>query len=432
MKCYGRYGADIYYEEEFEMNCGIALFIYDRPQCTEKVLEALKRNNINELYVFQDGIGEKTNRTAWQKNEKLIEKIDWCKVNYLKNEYKASSLDSQIIYGINKIFEKKDEIIVVEDDCVISDDCIEFMERCLEKYRDNEKVIDVGAYLEPIRIPDDYSLPVIAAGIPSGQVWATWRNRWDKFQKEYSVIRRIWDSLKDNPTFDTCGYPIKRILTNYWMLGTWDLWWSIYVLSEGGIAVRPAGNKVYNIGFENPGTHTAGESPWVVQISDSKAFDKDLPDDLCIESWAEAEFGSFYRSGNGGASSKERQTYYRNCLEKWLDLKQKGKSIGDILSESNIKCVAVYGAGDIAEKLINDMADKIKVEYLVVTNKKADDFIGYKVYGCDAELPAESKEMPLIVIPGYDIEGIGKTMANKFKEIYTLDALFNIGDKAAN
>ena len=414
------------------MNCGIALFIYDRPQCTERVLESLRRNHVNELYVFQDGIGEKTNRTAWQQNEKLIKKIDWCKVHYLQNQQKASSLDRQIISGINRVFEEKNEVIVVEDDCVISDDGIEFIQRCLEKYKNNKKVIDVGAYLEPINIPDNYTLPVIAAGAPGGWGWGTWKDRWEKFQKDYSVIGHIWDSLKENPTFDHCGYTIKKILTDYWLLGTWDLWWGIYVLAQGGISVRPTGNKVYNIGFENPGTHTSGESIWVAPICDSTRLDKDLPENLCVEPWAEAEFEKFYRAVNSGASFSERQTYYRNCLEDWLEVKQKGKSIGDILADNNIKRVVIYGTGDIARKVINDIEGKIEIAYLVVTDKKEDEFMGHRIYDCHAELPSESRNATLIVIPGYDIEKIKRVMTNKFKEIYTLADLFDIYGKVIN
>ena len=180
------------------MNCGIALFIYDRPQCTEKVLAALKRNHIDELYVFQDGLGEQANKTAWEQNGNLIQNIDWCRVIYDKNQQKASSLDEQIVYGINKVFETKDEIIVIEDDCIISTDCIDFMTKCFDIYRDNKKIIDIGAYLEPIKIPNDYSLSVIAAGIPAGQVWGTWKDRWKEFQRDYSIIKHIGSSMRNN------------------------------------------------------------------------------------------------------------------------------------------------------------------------------------------------------------------------------------------
>lgn len=407
------------------MNLGIVLFIYDRPQCTVRVLDALKRNHVEELFVFQDGLGEKTDKEAWMQNEILIKQIDWCRTVFEQNKYKASSLDSQIIYGINKVFEQKDALIIIEDDCVISDDCIRFMERCLTQYRESRNVIDIGAYLEPIKVPEDYVLPVIAAGIPAGQVWGTWKDRWDEFQEEFAIIKKIGDAMQDKPMFGSFGYPIKKILTEYWMLGTWDLWWSIYVLLKGGISVRPVGNKVFNIGFENPGTHTSGESPWVVPISDRGGDGEKLPDDIRVEQWAEAEFKRFYQEVNGGKPLVERQTYYRSCLENWLEFKLQGKSIGDVLLKQGMKEIAIYGMGNIGKLLVEDLDGKVRIDCFIVTDKKTDTFMGYPVYGCGDILPEGTEQLTLIVIPGYDLEKIEDVMAKRFSDIYPLDVFIN-------
>lgn len=410
------------------MDCGIIMFIYDRPRCTNRALEALKRNHIEQLYVFQDGLGEKTDRRAWEQNETLIKQIDWCDVVYEQNKQKADSLDRQIIYGINKVLQQKDAVIVIEDDCVISDDCIRFMKTCLIQYEDNRKVIEVGAYLEPIRIPEGYSLPIVAAGIPAGQVWGTWKDCWEEFQDKFSLIRQIGDAMKNNPMFCSCGYPIKKVLTEYWMLGTWDLWWSIYVLLKGGISVRPTDNKVYNIGFENPGTHTSGESLWVVPIGQTTGNGGELPEDIMVEPWAEKEFGRFYQSVYGRSSAAERHKYYRNCLEKWLELKQSGRTIGDILLDHDIKSIAIYGTGKLGKLLADDMCGKVELEYFIVTNKIKDTFMEYPVYDCGEELPEVTGNLALVVIPGYDLDEIKVQMGSRVSNIYSLDSLLDMQD----
>lgn len=407
------------------MNYGIALFIYDRPQCTEKVLESLRKNSIEELYVFQDGLGESTNQSGWEKNIDLIKKVNWCKVHYFLNDNKASSLDIQIIYGINKVFEVKEEVIVIEDDCVISQDCIPFFLKCFDTYRQNKKVMSIDAYLEPITIPRNYKMSVIAAGAPSCWGWGTWKDRWEELQRDFSTIKQIGDSIKDYATFNTCGYPIKKILTDYWLLGTWDLWWSIFVLIKEGISIRPTYNRVHNIGFENPGTHTEGKSPWVVPISNKKNTFTDFPYDIEIEPWAEEEFKKFYQSVNESVSAVERQTYYRNCLEKWMKLKQQGKSIGDTLLLQNVKKIVIYGTGTIGELLVNDLVEKVEIEYFILTNKTADNFMGYSVYSCNTEFPEGSEELSLIVIPGYEIEKIMKAVGRKFSKVYSIHSLFD-------
>ncbi len=406
------------------MNCGIALFIYDRPQCTQKVLEALRRNHIDELYVFQDGLGEQTNKTAWEQNGLLIQEIDWCKVIYVRNECKASSLDAQIINGINKVFQEKEEIIVIEDDCIISDDCIEYFLKCFETYRDNKKVINIDAYLPPITIPDGYKLPIIASGVTSSWGWGTWKDRWEEFQRDYEIIKRIGISMKEYKGFSNFGHSIKKILTEYWLLGTWDLWWSINILVREGISIRPTYNKIYNIGFENPGTHTSGESIWVVPI-DKRTSDKDaLPEEIEIEPWAEIEFKKFYQRVNGRITPGERQTYYRKCLEKWLEIKQQGKSISALLADKDIRNIAVYGTGSIAKLLINELDERDRILYFIVTDKKFEQFMGYPVYSCDEEFPEKSGDLSLLVIPGYDLAEIKKVIGKKFLRVYSLEEIF--------
>lgn len=406
------------------MKYGIALFIYDRPQCTKKVLEALKRNHIEELFVFQDGLGERTNRAGWEQNADIIKKIDWCNVHYEKNKQKAHCLDEQIVYGINQVFEQKEEIIVIEDDCVVSDDCIGFFGKCFDTYRENKKVISIDAYLEPIDVPKDYQLSVIAAGTPSSWGWGTWKDRWEEFQRDFTIIKRIGNSMKNYRVFDSCGYPIKKILTDYWLLGTWDLWWSMFVLIKEGIAIRPVYNKVYNIGFENPGTHTSGESPWIIPISDKADAAGNYPLELEIEPWAEKEFKKFYQQVSAGTPFEERQTYYRSCLEKWLEYKQKGKHVADALLHKNISRVAIYGTGTIGKLLIGDLKEKIDIVSFVVTTKEADNFLGYPIYGFDEKQQEDTHKLALIVIPGYDIEKIKASVGKQFLKCIPLETLF--------
>jgi len=408
------------------MNCGVILFIYNRPQCTKKVLESLKRNHVKELYVFQNGLSKDDKKTEWEETAEIIHKIDWCKVYFEQKSCVTGSVSEHIVDGINKVFEQKDEVIVIEDDCVVSDDCIEFMMKCFEVYRDNKKVIDIGAYLEPIKVPDNYKLSIIATGAPSGWGWGTWRDRWEEFKKDYRLIERIGNAMKNYNMFDSFGYDIKEFLCAYYRLRIWDTWWGINTLEKKGISIRPVFNKVYNIGFENPGLHTSGKSPLVVPINSQKKCIEYFPEEVEIEKWTEIEFKKFYESVSGEISLEERQIYYRNCLEKWVDFKQHGKNMGTILHKKNISKVAIYGTGTIGRLLINELDGKVKITYFIVSDKgKNEDIFGkYSIYDCDEYFPEEKGLSTLIVIPGYDLKKIKKKMKTKFSNIFVLDDLF--------
>lgn len=351
------------------MNYGIILFIYNRPQCTKKVLDSLKENNIQELYVFQDGLGKEEDCIAWKENEKLIRNINWCTVYFTQNKRKAKSLDAHISNRIEEVFCEREALIIIEDDCVLSNDCIKFMESCLEKYKDNQKVMEICGWLEPITIPNTYKSPLIATPRAGGQVWGTWKDRWESLKKDYDIIRRIGDTI-DNNDFSILGCDIKKLLTEdvKGLLGTWDLYWAINIFVKGGYSIRPVFNKVYNIGFEYPGTHTSGYSPFVVPISTKKLEVECLPDTIQIEDWTRKEMGKFYED-TIDTPLEVKLSYYRYCLQKWLKLKQQGKRLVDYFLEYNTQSLVIYGISIESEMIINEIKEYINIEYILVTRR---------------------------------------------------------------
>ncbi len=137
-----------------------------------------------------------------------------------------------------------------------------------------------------------------------------------------------------------------------------------------------------------------------------------------------AQVEKFYQKVNGRSVPEERQTYYRKCLEKWLDIKQQGKSVSALLSDKEVKNIAIYGTGSIGKLLVNELTGHNKIEYFIVTSKKFDLFMGYSVYDCNDELPEASDSLSLIVIPGYEMEEIEKIIGNKFWKVYSLEDIF--------
>ena len=109
------------------MKTGIVLFVYNRPKHTWEVLRSLQRNNISKLYIFSDGIkDEKDDKDSVGKARNLINSVDWCETEIVKSK-ENKGLANSIIYGVNYVLERRKRIIVLEDDCVPSDDFIAFI-----------------------------------------------------------------------------------------------------------------------------------------------------------------------------------------------------------------------------------------------------------------------------------------------------------------
>jgi len=195
------------------MKTGIALFVYNRPEHTHEVLKSLQRNNISKLYIFSDGIKDEKDKNSVGKVRNLIDSIEWCKTEIIKSE-RNKGLANSIVYGVNYVLERHTRIIVLEDDCVSSDNFIAFMEKCFDKYEDNEKVMNVTGYSLPIKIPDNYPYDIYFSYRSSSWGWGTWRRAWKYFDRNKSILEEIKKSFTLRKKINRAGEDLIPMLKN--------------------------------------------------------------------------------------------------------------------------------------------------------------------------------------------------------------------------
>ena len=86
------------------MKTGIALFVYNRPKHTKKVLEGLRKNRIDKLYIFADGLKKEEHKKDVDEVRALIDNIDWCETEIIKSETNKGLANS---IGLCKLNMKK-------------------------------------------------------------------------------------------------------------------------------------------------------------------------------------------------------------------------------------------------------------------------------------------------------------------------------------
>lgn len=407
------------------MKIATLLFTYNRSWHTEQVIDGLKNNTIlpQKLFVFQDGLRPGEDACEWNNVNSLIHSIDWCEKEIIVSEYNKGLADS-IISGINYVFKEYDAIIVLEDDCVPAADFLNFMYQCLEKYQDMTKIYCVSGYAWPIELPEANE-DIYFCGRISSWGWGTWKDRWNVYERDYTVLRQIYKNSDLSTELTVWGADLESTLI-YNLKGlcnSWAVFWALIVILKEGVCINPYQSLIHNIGHDGSGVHCGNTSKFLVQMDERKNVSFNLPDNIQILETTRKVYKVF--SGNlMGKSLEERQTYYRNCLEKWVELKQQGKSIASVLLEKNICKVAIYGMGTIGELLIKELDGQVKISHVIVTDKCVDEFMGYPVYGCHDEIPAESNELALIIIPGYDIGILKQIVGKKFLNVYSLESLF--------
>ena len=126
----------------------VAFLIFNRPETTARVFEAIRRVRPPKLLVVADG--PRSDREG--ENEKcraarsVIERVDWpCEVitNYADTNLGCRT---RISSGLDWVFANVDEAIILEDDCLPDPSFFPFCEELLARYRDDDRIMII-AYL---------------------------------------------------------------------------------------------------------------------------------------------------------------------------------------------------------------------------------------------------------------------------------------------
>ena len=237
----------------------IAFFIFNRPDLTARVFEAIRAARPTRLFVIADGPRNEAERTLCDAARALI-KVDWpCE---LSTDYAQANLGCgpRVSSGIDRVFAQVEEAIILEDDCLPSRSFFPYCDALLERWRADERVMCVsGMNLFPrsaVRGSEGYYF--VQYGATNG--WATWRRAWKHFDFRMSA----WpDFRRDDRIKDVFGTFRERW---FWSLlfekqhqlkiNTWDYQWLFARLIRGGLTAVPDRNMVMNLGFRADATHT--------------------------------------------------------------------------------------------------------------------------------------------------------------------------------
>jgi hypothetical protein len=249
------------------MKTPVALIIFNRPDCTERVFEAIAKAKPEKFLVAADGPrpGKPGDVEKCAATRAVIDAVDWdCEV--LTN-YSEINLGCKMrpVTGINWVFEQVEEAIILEDDCLPHPSFFPFCEELLERYRDDERVMMIGGinFLSEWKTPyQSYHFSYF--GGTWG--WASWRRAWQLYDPDIKVWPRVIDArlleqLFPNPHHYGYWIDIFQQVYHGALEDVWDYQWLLACWINSGYRIFPEVNLISNIGFREDATHTFGESP---------------------------------------------------------------------------------------------------------------------------------------------------------------------------
>lgn len=246
----------------------VLLVVFNRPETTKLVFEAIRKAKPPRLYVAADGPRPHvpTDRDRCAETRKIVEGVDWdCEVKTL---FRETNLNCGVApsSAFTWFFENETEGIILEDDCLPSQSFFWYCQELLERYRDDTRVMHIGGnnFLNGWLKDEDYSYYFSRSGHIWG--WATWRRAWQKFDFNIS----LYNKLRERRQFD--GYFLNFMERRY-RLGKfdetvnrhgradwWDYQWDFARYVNSGLAIVPEVNLVKNIGFGEGATHTVNNN----------------------------------------------------------------------------------------------------------------------------------------------------------------------------
>lgn len=285
------------------MSAPIVVFVYNRPWHTRETLKSLKANYLSEeseLFIYADGPKENATDEQLKKIKEvrsLIRENNWCgKVNIIERE-KNMGLASSVISGVTDIVNKFGKVIVLEDDLLLSKNFLKYMNEALDKFENEEKVMQISGYMFPVdlNIEDDaFFLP-----FTTSWGWATWKRVWDSFDKNGNKIELLEKNTESKHCFDLNGsYPYSKMLEEQQKgkIDSWAIRFYLDVFLKKGIILYPKKTLVTNIGFDGSGVNC---KDGIYQASMENIFEiKKYPQSMKIESAIEKSVFGFLGSQN--------------------------------------------------------------------------------------------------------------------------------------
>lgn len=238
----------------------IILFAFNRLNSLERTIISIKSNLEavdTDIFIFVDGPrsyipGEKErvkNVQDFVQNIRGFKSIHY----YFSSENKG--LGPSIIYGVTKIINQYGRAIVLEDDLILSKNCLAFLNQGLDRFENEPKVFSICGYSNMVEVPVNYSADSYFCVRSSSWGWATWKDRWNSVDWEL----KDWSKCETQKNaFNKWGGSDCFGMLEAWKEGknkSWAIRFCFAQFIQNKLSLFPIFSKINNNGFDGDGTN---------------------------------------------------------------------------------------------------------------------------------------------------------------------------------
>jgi hypothetical protein len=259
--------------------CSPVLFlVFNRPEQTARVFEAIRAARPERLYVAADGprpdrLGE---AERCDQVRAIATAVDWpCQLHTLMRSENLGC-GAAVSGAIDWIFSREEEAIILEDDCLPDRSFFDYCTLMLDRFRNDERVGQISGFnLLPEASPCSSDYFPSHFGWCWG--WATWRCAWSYFDSGMEGWNRLKSfGLHRQHPFYRERVRVFDLESNSGRGDVWDYQWHYALASQGMLSLVPVVNLVQNIGFTGDATHTLDPDSFRSRSAGALSVDKGL------------------------------------------------------------------------------------------------------------------------------------------------------------
>ncbi|WP_052825898.1 hypothetical protein [Neotamlana nanhaiensis] len=254
----------------------ILLFVYNRPEHTFKTLTALKENDWSTkstLYVYCDGPKNNVDSATISlinQVRRIVKQKKWCGFVKIVERDTNMGLANNILDGVTTVVNKHGAVIVLEDDIVTSNQFLRYMNTALNYYENRSEVFHINGHNFKSKhqyILDDYYF----LHYMNCWGWATWQDRWDKLNRNYSwFYNKLLQDKKMLFKFNygnTLQFHEQLQLNINKKINTWAILWYSTIFFNKGLCLTSKLSYVENIGLDGTGENCIAEAVFKEELA---------------------------------------------------------------------------------------------------------------------------------------------------------------------
>tara|TARA_Y100000591_G_scaffold333008_1_gene373045 strand:+ start:746 stop:2374 length:1629 start_codon:yes stop_codon:yes gene_type:complete len=234
----------------------IVIFTYLRLKTLKKTIEYLKKNKLSKstnLIIFSDGSRSAIDKSQVEQVRNYIKKIKGFKKVTINLRKKNYGLAKNIKKGVTEVINRFGKAIILEDDIIVSNNFLNYMNLALDFYKDQKKVWHINAWNFSNHKECEKGNEYYFSRLMNCWGWATWKDRWKYFDDNK---KKTYNSFSKKEIYD---FNINNKF-NYWQqieknlnnqINSWAIFWYASIFKNGGLCLTPQKTLSHNIGYDS-------------------------------------------------------------------------------------------------------------------------------------------------------------------------------------